>query len=110
MARLCKVLETHCEGGFGADHAIDLSAEPWCYCSLETVKLLIGFAYLGICKQTKRVLAATQMREAVALMDLCDYLMSAGDSEVGANTRGPQRSLKTLHQALTEHVQAKLSR
>jgi len=44
---------------------------------------LVGFTYLGTCEQTKQVLAATQMREAVALMDLCDYLMSAGDSEVG---------------------------
>ena len=55
----------------------------WCYYSLGAIKLLVGFTYLGICEQTKQVLAATQMRGAVALMDLCDYLMSTGDSEVG---------------------------
>ena len=61
----------------------------WCYYiyiayySLGAIKLLVGFTYLGTCEQTKQVLAATQMRGAVALMDLCDYLMSAGDSEVG---------------------------
>ena len=61
----------------------------WCYYiyiayySLGAIKLLVGFTYLGTCEQTKQVLAATQMRGAVALMDLCDYLMSTGDSEVG---------------------------
>ena len=87
IAKLGGVLGTHCDAtsGFGgsetdAPHPIDTSKPPYSHCAADTLKVLIGFSYLGESENVTQALAGLPGREQWALRDLVEFL--SGSSAV----------------------------
>ena len=87
IAKLGGVLGMHCDAtsGFGgsetdAPHPFDTSKPPYSHCAADTLKVLIGFSYLGESENVTQALAGLPGREQWALRDLVEFL--SGSSAV----------------------------
>lgn len=102
MARLGGVIEATLDGkhGFTASRVIDTSVEPWSNCCLDSIRLVIKAAYVGIDAHITRALGVQSIRELSALIELMKYMVSFKN---GPSAAKPS-ILKELHAACNKAI------
>ena len=97
IAKLGGVLGIHCDSTSGfagseteAPHPIDTSEPPYSHCATDTLKVLIGFSYLGESENVTQALAGLPGREQWALRDLVEFI--GGSSAVDPVVATPPSS------------------
>ena len=104
LAKLGGVLAVHCDPkkGFAA-RPIDTSEAPYVFCAPDTLKILVGFAYLSDSENVRAAIAALPMREQCALVDLVQFLRAgSGDSPLKTLQRLCNEAIKAAALALTQ--------
>ena len=54
--------------------AFDLTEWPWTHCEMATIKILIGYAYVGITPRVRDAISGLPLRQQCGLLDLVTYL------------------------------------
>jgi len=99
VAKLGGVLQRHLDTEFDAAASFPLDEAPWNSCELATIKVLLGYAYVGLSPKVRETLSQLALGEAVALITLLKFLD-------GGDTVPDTSKLHSLYLACRAHVQA----
>ena len=105
IAKLGGVLGIHYDSTSGfagseteAPHPIDTSEPPYSHCATDTLKVLIGFSYLGESENVTQALAGLPGREQWALRDLVEFIGgSSAVDPVVATLPSSKGAVSTAH-------------
>ena len=105
IARLGGVLAHHlrADAGFASLAPLQMDGAPWAACQLLTVRVLIGFAYLGLDTTVTDAIAALHPNQHWALRELCQFLGSSADAE------GASSTLRKLRKAVDKEIRRRAS-
>ena len=90
IAELGDYFLDHLSGRFGPVKPFDLDDTPWRHCELDTVKILVGFAYFALNQHVRNAVQSLPIRELDGLRNLLTYLD-------GGETVRPESKLHGLH-------------
>ena len=100
IAKLGGVLARHVE--HTPDRPIDTNSEPWMSCAFSTLKVLVGFAYLGLHKNVCDAISELDVGQPDVLYRLVAYLAEQEPS-------APPTKLRELRKALAKEVRSRAS-
>lgn len=98
VASLGGVLARHVE--HTPDRPIDTESEPWSSCAFSTLKVIVGFAYLGLHKNTCDAISDLDVGQPDVLYRLVSYLAEQEPS-------APPSKLRELKKALAKEVRSR---